>query len=495
MNTSIAINVRTITGLEECLVAELRELGASEIQARNRLVTSIGDLSLLYRANLWCRTAIRVLRPIANFPASNENEFYKGIQQINWSQWLSDKGTLAVDANVHSSFVTHSLFIAQLTKDAIVDQFRDASGHRPSVDLDDPMLRIAVNIFQNNVEISLDASGQSLHKRGYRKRTGEAPLSETLAAGILKTASWDGSISLIDPMAGSGTFCIEAALIQRNIAPGLIRQRFGFQQWPDFDSGLYERLVKEAKAAISDLRTAPILGFDKDPEVVQIARDNVRQAGVDKWVTIEQGDFFEWSELPPNPGMLVMNPPYDERISLEDVADFYQRIGDRLKHHYGGWTAQVLTGNLEAAKFIGLKSSSREVLYNGPIECRLLKFDIRAASKEAKGPGWRNKLHENAEWQEKSLIFANRLKKNFKHGSKKAVREGLREWRVYDWDIPELPFVLDIVEGGLVFFEIERNHNRTLVEHKHYMDLMVKTAGSVLGIVPERIRFKKSKRN
>jgi len=494
MNKPFPIHVRTVTGLEEVLAEELRALGALDIQTRNRLVVCQGDLSLLYRANLWCRTAIRVLLPLTTFPARNEKAFYDGVRSLNWNRWLSPMGTLAVDANVSSSFTTHSLFIAQLTKDAVVDQFRDKTGRRPSVDREHPQLRIAISLFQDMAQVFIDSSGDSLHKRGYRRKTGGAPLNESLAAGILKLTGWDGTAPLVDPMCGAGTFAIEAGLLVKNIAPGLLRKHFGFQTWPDYNRLLYEKLLSQARKAIRKDAAPTIVGLDIDPKAVDIARENVERAGINGWLRIEQGDFFTWHKMPENAGTIVMNPPYNERLPVDNVAELFQRIGDRLKQAYGGWTAHLLSGNLDAVKYVGLRNSCRTVLYNGAIECRLLKYELRAPSP---GHVFTRRVRQNdkphPKWIEKADVFGNRLRKNLKHYSKWAAREGVTCWRVYDRDIPELPFIIDFYGDRLHFSEVQRNHDHSPLEHTSYLELMVKKAAEATHIAPENIYFKKRK--
>lgn len=494
MSDSFPIHVRTATGLEEALAAELTALGAEDVRAERRVVLCRGDLRLVYLANLWCRTAIRVLRPVASFPAPDEKALYDGIREVAWTRWMSATGTLAVDAHVHSSFTTHSLFVAQLTKDAVADQFREKTGARPSVSLERPDLRIAVSLFQNRAQIFVDSSGESLHKRGYRRRAGEAPLSETIAAGILKIAGWDGSRPLVDPMCGSGTFPIEAGLIVRNVAPGLFRESFGFQGWSDYDRALFEGLLADAKKAIRRGATAEIVGLELDPKVAAIARENVERAGLQGLVRIHDADFFSWSDRPSSPGTLVMNPPYDERLPVDNVAELYQRIGDRLKEAYPGWTAFVLAGNLGAVKYFGLRTNRRTVLYNGSIECRLLEYDIVPGTGAAlKRPARAVAPEENPEWKRKAEIFANRLRKNLKHYAKWARREGITCWRVYDWDIPELAFIVDLYGDRMHFAEIERNYDHSPVEHKIYIGYLVRTAAETLGISEEKVYFKKRK--
>ncbi|NBY20799.1 hypothetical protein EBQ74_11290 [bacterium] len=331
------IHVRTALGLEEELAKELVALGMQNVKIRNRLVTCLGDKKLLYRANLWCRTAIRVLLPIANFPANEENRFYEAVKNIDWTPWLSPTGSLSIDAHVHSSFTTHSLFLAQLTKDAIVDQFREKTGERPSVDLEKPDLRIAVNLFRNTAEIAVDSSGESLHKRGYRRQSGEAPLNETLAAGIIHLSGWDGNSPFLDPMTGSGTFAIEAGLKAKNIAPGLLRERFGFQSWKDYDADLFESLVQEAKDSIRNEVSTQIIALDIDPKMVAIAKQNIERAGLKDFVSVEAKDFFGLDAPPASYGTLVMNPPYNERLPIEDMARFCEHLGKSLQEKYSGW--------------------------------------------------------------------------------------------------------------------------------------------------------------
>jgi 23S rRNA (guanine2445-N2)-methyltransferase / 23S rRNA (guanine2069-N7)-methyltransferase len=496
VDKAFPIHVRTLTGLEPVLVQELSELGGQAIEQKSRLVTCAGNLEFLYKANLWCRTAIRVLRPVAEFPATEEKALYEGVKKIDWTPWLAPDGRLAVDAHVYSSFTTHSLYLAQLTKDAVVDQFREATGRRPSVDLEFPDLRIVLALYQDTAQVFVDASGESLHRRGYRKKAGEAPLNEALAAGIIKLSGWDGTRPLLDPMCGSGTLGIEAGLMVRNVAPGLLRKQFGFQRWSDYDAPLWERLVAEARAAIRPEATAPIIGVEIQKEVAQIARENVERAGLTGLVQICDGDFFSWESVPETGGTLVMNPPYDERLPVDNVAELYQRIGDRLKQRYGGWTSYVLSGNLEAAKYIGLKSSRRTVLYNGAIECRLLEMEIRPGGLTAEQLEMRQRSRapeENPQWREKADIFGNRVRKNFKHLGKWAKREKVTCWRVYDWDIPELAFVIDLYEDRMHFAEIVRNYDHSPIEHSRYVQFMVKTAADILGVPPEKTYFKKRK--
>ncbi len=489
MSDVFPIHVRTLTGLEKVLAEELTGLGGEAFSIANRVVIGQGNLELLYRTNLWCRTAIRVLRPIAAFSAPDEKTFYEGLKAIDWAPWMAPSGTLAIDAHVHSSFTTHSLFAAQLAKDAIVDRFRETAGHRPSVDLEHPQLRIAINLFQNTAQVLVDASGESLHKRGYRRQAGEAPLRETLAAGILKLSGWKGKSPLVDPMCGSGTFAIEAGMILKNMAPGLLRKAFGFQRWADYDAALFNRLVEEAKAAVQKDVDVPIVGIEIDPKVSEIAQQNVERAGLAGTVRIENADFFTCDAIPAAKGTVVMNPPYDERLDVQNVPELYQRIGERLHAAYPGWNACLLTGNLEAAKYFALPHAKELTLFNGPIECRLVRSTLPTTAQTALRPD----PETNPEWQRKVQTFANRLRKNYKHLSKWAAREKISAYRIYDWDIPEFPFILDLCEGRLHFAEVPRNFDRSPIEQGQYLQLMVHAAADVVGIAAERVTFKKRK--
>ncbi len=375
------IIVKTLFGFEEILAAELRAIGASDIEILTRAVKFKGNNELLYKSNLLLRTAIKVLKPIASFNAKNEDEFYDKVKRIDWSEYMTTDDTLAIDGITFSDIFTHSQYIALLTKDAIVDQFRDKTGVRPNVELENPNLRINVHIADTTVSISLDSSGKSLGKRGYKTEQNAAPLSEVMAAGIIMLSGWDNSRPFIDPMCGSGTIPIEAALIARNIPAGNFRH-FTFENWKDFDASLWEKIKHDANAAIVPYESK-IMGFDIDNNSVRIARDNAKRAGVDDIVTVEHMDFFETS-----PGLdnahLVMNPPYGERLEeKEDMVDLYKAIGDHFKQHYNGCDAWVLSGNLDAIKFIGLRPSRKIWLYNGPIECKLHKFEMYRGSKKA----------------------------------------------------------------------------------------------------------------
>ncbi|MFT2011319.1 THUMP domain-containing class I SAM-dependent RNA methyltransferase [Pontibacter sp. 13R65] len=380
-NGNFNIIATTLTGLEEVLAAELAELDMEFIKVGNRAVTCSGNLRQLYEANMWCRTAIRILKPIRNFKARDEKDLYQQVSKINWSEYLRLEQTFAIDAVVSHSTFEHSLFVAQLTKDAIVDQFRKATGERPSVDRIRPDIRINLHMHENMVTISLDSSGDSLHRRGYREQTNVAPLNEVLAAGIIGLSGWDKRSALVDPMCGSGTLLIEAAMMAQNLAPGLFRRDpFAFENWSDYNEDLFKMVWKTAEAKERQEPQATIIGYDIDSDYVQAARVNIANAGLEKVIKVEEADFFQ-TKAPSEQGVLVANPPYNERIVSDDINQLYKQIGDTLKNNYQGFDAFILTGNLEAAKHIGLRTTRRTPLYNGAIECRLLKYELYRGSR------------------------------------------------------------------------------------------------------------------
>lgn len=364
----------TLFGLEEIVAQELIALGAEEIELLNRAVKFRGDQSMLYKSNLHLRTALKVLKPFNQFMIRDHMDLYKKIKRIEWDQYLSVDGTLAVETTVNGDFFTHSQFASLKAKDAIVDQFREKYERRPSVDLENPDLRINLHINERQCIVSLDSSGSSLGKRGYRLSQSLAPMSEALAAGIIALSGWDKQKDFMDPMCGSGTFSIEAALMACNMAPGRLRH-FGFETWKDFDAGLWATLKKEAEDLITE-PTGKIYGGDIDSRSVEIAQSNAVNAGVEKYIQFEKSDFLNgdayFSDL-----MVFMNPPYGERLKeKEEIIPFYQEIGTRLKHHYENCEAWIISGNIEALKFIGLRPSRKIRLFNGPLECKLQKYEL-----------------------------------------------------------------------------------------------------------------------
>ena len=374
----------TLFGLENILAAELAALGAQNIVLGNRAVEFTGDKRLLYGANLWCRTAIRILKPFRTFKARDERDLYRQVSKVDWAEYIQGDQTFAIQSVVSQSTFEHSLFVSQLTKDAIVDQFRQRTGTRPSVNVERPDVRINLHMHENFATLALDASGDSLHRRGYRLQTNVAPLSEVLAAGILLLTGWDQKSPLIDPMCGSGTFLTEAALMAHHIAPGLYRRHdFGFMSWPDFDENLYHQVIAEAEAAQLPDAEVDIVGSDIDREYIDAARKNITHAGLEDYVRVRVRDIKDAQGIGES-GVVLVNPPYGERINPDNLNELYKTIGDTFKTNFAGYDAYVFTGNPEAAKHIGLRTSRRIPLFNGPIECRLLKYELYRGSR--KGP-------------------------------------------------------------------------------------------------------------
>lgn len=373
---------KTLFGMEELLAGELRQLGASSIETGIRNVSFEGDTGFMYKANLCCRTAIKILKPITVFNIFTEEDLYKKVYEIPWENYMDVKGSLAVNATVFSDVFTHSQYIALKTKDAIVDRFRDREGVRPDVDLDHPTLRINVHIDRNICTISLDSSGESLHKRGYKVESTLAPINEVLAAGIIMLSGWTGQCNLLDPMCGGGTFLTEAAMIACNIPPNLNREEFGFETWPGFDVDLYEKIEAAALAKVRDF-PHKIYGYDTDPVAVQKSKENVKSANLQDFIEVKQQDFFESEKGNDKPLFIIFNPPYDERISVLDIETFYSSIGNTLKRGYPGTQAWMISSNMEALKFVGLRPSKRIKLFNGKLEARLLRYEMYEGSRKA----------------------------------------------------------------------------------------------------------------
>jgi 23S rRNA (guanine2445-N2)-methyltransferase / 23S rRNA (guanine2069-N7)-methyltransferase len=367
-------------GMEELLLGELQGLGASRIEQKKGGVAFCGSLEIGYRACLWSRVASRVLLPLASFPAPDPDRLYGGVRKIHWTDHLTAQNTLAVDFKSSHSQITHTHFGALKVKDAIVDQFRSVQGIRPSVNPVRPDVRIHVYLHQDIATISLDLSGDSLHRRGYREEGSKAPLKENLAAAILKLAGWPASedSAFLDPMCGSGTLAIEAAYMAANKAPGVGRDYFGFLGWQGHVPALWKRLIQEAEEVeIRDKKKLPkIVGYDEDFRTVRTALGNIEKAGFHGKIHIEKRSLSACERIA-GQGILVTNPPYGERLGeVESLKPLYKELGDTFKRKFKGWQGYVFTGSPDLAKTIGLKASRRFVLYNGPIECRLLKFEM-----------------------------------------------------------------------------------------------------------------------
>lgn len=378
-NSSYTMLAKTFKGLEQVLAQELIELGANEVQIERRAVRFEGDKALLYKANLCLRTASRVLVPIVSFRAKDADSIYDQAKQVAWDTWMTADTTFAIDSTVYSDLFRNSRFITYRVKDAVADYWQEKAGKRPNVRVSEPDLTINVHISQDRVTLSLDSSGESLHKRGYRVANTEAPINEALAAGMLLMAGWKGQCDFYDPMCGSGTLPIEAALIARNIAPGIFRKSFAFEKWRDFDADLWSDIYNDDSQE-RDF-THRIYGSDASFYAIQQAQKNIKAAGVQKDVELRQ---IRLEELKPEGvGSLVMlNPPYGERLaSNKDIERLYGAIGTALKHNWPGATAWIISSNEEAMKCIGLKPSRKMRLLNGELDCQFNRYDLFAGKR------------------------------------------------------------------------------------------------------------------
>ncbi|MCT4581400.1 MAG: THUMP domain-containing protein [Flavobacteriales bacterium] len=377
------IVARTLAGLEEVLAEEIKQIGGKEIEIFNRAVEYKGDVRLLYKSNLWLRTAIDVLLPLSKFQANNEEELYEKVQKINWSNYITSEKTFSINPIVHSSIFTHSHYASLKVKDAIVDQLREKKGRRPNIDTENPDVKIMLRISENKCSLLLNSSGEPLFKRGYRTYGGVAPINEVLAAGIIGISEWDTQTPFIDPMCGSGTFAIEAAMKAKNIAPGYIREAFGFMNWLDYREDIWEGLKYEAQFEIKDQK-APIYAFDKSRQTIRTAEMNANSIeALNNAIQFEMKDFFK-NEKPTEEGIIVTNPPYEVRLKTNNIEQFYELIGNNLKHKWTGYDAWIISSNLNAIKRLGLKPKKKVSLLNAQLESKLVHLPLYAGSKKIK---------------------------------------------------------------------------------------------------------------
>jgi len=439
-------------GVADLLAIELKEFGATRARELKSGVEFEGDLEVAYRACLWSRTANRILLTLATVEARTADDLYKGVKTIDWSEHIESIGTFAVDFLGASTGITHTQFGALKTKDAIVDQIRDKYGERPSIDVERPNVRVNVHAHRDQATISIDLSGESLHRRGYRARGVAAPLKENLAAAILLRSGWATIAAagggLVDPMCGSGTFVIEAALIAGDIAPGLMREYFGFLRWKKHDAALWLRVGQEAdqRRAKGKLATGVLRGYDQDANAIRAALENVTRAGLKGIVHIERRELSMLVSEHAQPGLVVTNPPYGERIGDQDaLPELYALIGKALREQFLGWRAVVFTGNPPVARAIGIHAKRSHTLFNGTIECRLLRFEIQPEHFDLPElrPSRDDKLAE-ARQRPGAQMFANRLRKNAKKMSDWARKEKIECYRAYDADMPEYSFAIDV---------------------------------------------------
>ena len=448
MNQEFELIAKTFQGLEEVLAQELTELGAGNIEIGRRMVSFTGDKAMMYRANFCLRTAIRILKPIRHFTAKNADEVYEAVKNIAWEDYLDNMSSFSVDAVVYSEEFRHSKYVAYKVKDAVVDYFREKTGNRPSVRLNRPDVALHIHIAEDRCTLALDSSGESLHRRGYRQEQVEAPLNEVLAAGMILMTGWRGECDLIDPMCGSGTIPIEAALIARNIAPGVFRKEFGFEKWKDFDQELFDSIYND------DSQERPfehkIYGYDNSPKANEIATRNVKAAGVGKDVVLKIQPFQQF-EQPAEKSVIITNPPYGERISSDDLLGLYQMIGERLKHAFMGNDAWVLSYREECFDQIGLKPSVKIPLYNGALECQFRKYQLF----EGKYRAFRSD-NEGVEFKPKTADRSERQHRDRKEGGSRFERKegGFRR------DRKEEGFRDDRKEGGSRFERKEGGFRR-----------------------------------
>lgn len=399
MNQEFELIAKTFQGLEEVLAQELTELGAGNIEIGRRMVSFTGDKAMMYKANFCLRTAIRILKPIKHFTANSADEVYDAVKSIEWDEYLDNMSSFSVDAVVFSEEFRHSKFVAYKVKDAIVDYFREKTGNRPSVRINNPDLGINIHIAENQCTLSLDSSGESLHRRGYRQEQVEAPLNEVLAAGMILMTGWRGECDLIDPMCGSGTIPIEAALIARNIAPGVFRKGFGFEKWKDFDRELFDSIYNDDSQEKEF--NHKIYGYDNNPKANEIATHNVKAAGASKDIILKIQPFQQF-EQPKEKSIIITNPPYGERISSDDLLGLYKMIGERLKHAFTGNDAWILSYRDECFDQIGLKPSVKIRLMNGALECQFRQYQLfdgkfKAFRSGEEGKNFKAKSEERSE--------------------------------------------------------------------------------------------------
>lgn len=485
----------TPKGLELLLVDELRELGATDAKEKLAGVSFSGDLMLAYKACLWSRFANRVLLQLTSLPAASPEELYQAVQTINWDEHLDVRATLAVHFITSNSKITHTLYGAQKVKDAIVDQMREKHGERPNIAKHEPDVGVYVYLNRDVASISIDLSGESLHKRGYRQSAGAAPLKENLAAAILQRASWktiaNDAGSLMDPMCGSGTILIEAAFMAADIAPGINREYFGFLGWKQHQPKMWRELLNEAMSKRENgLANIPnIVGYDEDPFAIKSAFENIERAGLRGKIHVERRDLGEFvPKAAAKPGLVITNPPYGERLGdIARVKPLYTELGNRLKQEFLGWKAAVITSNPDLGKQMGLRSYKNYALFNGALPSQLLLFDVAEQYFVDRSPEAENKRRirdakKATEQQSANAfeMFVNRLKKNYKHKSKQARRAGDTSYLVYEADLPDYPFSIMMEGEKLIVREYEapkKIHQKKVEARRNH----------VLAVLPEII--------
>lgn len=497
-------------GIASLLADELRQLGAGDVVERAAGVAFSGDPALGYRACLWSRTASRVLLELTRFDAPSPEALYEGVQAVDWSEHLAPTGTLAVDFHAHRSQITHTHFGALKVKDAIVDQFRACHGQRPSVELEQPDVRLSVVLDRDQAVLSLDLSGESLHRRGYRIDSIAASLKQNLAAALLLRCGWPAIAAaggaFVDPMCGSGTLGIEAAMIAGDIAPGLRRRYYGFLRWRQFDATLWENLLREAdeRCKAGAARPPGIHISDADPKAIAVAKQNVKESGLPPSdggyrILIRQADLSELQRPPADTGLVLVNPPYGERMGeTAELRALYTLLGEKLRQEFNGWQAAVFTGNPPLGKYLGLTARRKHTFYNGAIECQLLRFDITPASVS---PTVEERAARAAERPRSpgAQMFANRLGKNLDTMGRWAAREDISCYRLYDADMPEYALAIDLYhdESGTRWVHAQEYAAPSTVDREKARQRLrdaLQVLPEVLAVPRERIFLKKRER-
>lgn len=420
MNTTkdFQMVAKTMAELEDVLAEELIELGAKNVEKGNRMVSFTGDDALLYKANLHCRTALSILKPIHTFVANSADEVYEEIKKMNWEDYLALNKTFSIDAVVFSHIFRHSKFVSYRVKDGIVDYFSEKYKKRPSVSVSNPDLVFNMHIAHNKCTLSLDSSGESLYKRGYRLSQTDAPLNEVLAAGMILKSGWRGESNFIDPMCGSGTLLIEAAMIALNIPPGIHRDSFAFERWNDFDKELFSEVYNDDSNARSF--DHKIIGTDISSRAIAIAEKNINNAGLKNYIDLSVKPFQQYREAPQPPGVLMTNPPYGERIKVDDIEELYNMIGERLKHVFTGYEAYVFTSKKENFDNLGLRPSKRFFLFNGPLECEMRKYEIFDGKRDDRKSDDRKREDRPTKRYERDSKLADRDRgRNFKRDNRR----------------------------------------------------------------------------
>ncbi len=431
---------KTLYGLEDILANELITLGAQDVEIGRRMVAFTGDKELMYKANFCCRTALRILKPIYHFKAKDADEVYEQVKSVDWEKYMNLKTTFAIDSVIYSENFNHTKFVAYRTKDAIADYFNSRYGKRPSVRVNNPDLYINIHISHNDCTLSIDSSGESLHKRGYRVDQTEAPLNEVLAAGMILKTGWNGESNFIDPMCGSGTLLIEAAMIALNIPPGVYRKEFAFEKWPDFDRDLFDQIYNDDSQEREF--KFKVYGSDISPKAIEIARQNVRSAGLNKYIDLKTLPFQQY-QAPPKPGILITNPPYGERISVRDLLGLYEMIGERLKHAFTGYKAWIISYQEDCLDKIGLRPTEKYKLINGSLECEYRGYEIF----EGKQADYKRNLYEQRNREDY------RDKRGGVSKSYDNVRPERKDFKTDKIDTPQRRFEAAHPEGNSLFEE------------------------------------------